>query len=78
MPDEHYEAGEHVPSSLTAHTAPDDLRFTTAVDVYAGYGSQWHVYPVEAVESRSEILTEPPEHLDTDVSLYTLPYEQLR
>ncbi|PYZ03239.1 hypothetical protein C8039_06550 [Halogeometricum sp. wsp3] len=49
-----YASGEHVPSSLTAHTAPDDLRFTTAVDVYAGYGSQWHVYPVESVVSKRD------------------------
>lgn len=78
MPDKRYDAGAEVPPLLAAEATPDGLCFATPVDVYIGYGSQRHVYPRDSVEKREEILTGSLAYLDDTVSLYTVPYENLR
>ncbi|WP_396611645.1 hypothetical protein ACH9L7_15830 [Haloferax sp. S1W] len=84
MVETEYDVGEPVPVEICPEADDGvDLRFAVPVEVYRGYGTAKHVYPVERVEGVDALFTLNAE-IDSDVpvaddvQLYSVPHDELR
>ncbi|RDZ63957.1 hypothetical protein C5B90_12670 [Haloferax sp. Atlit-12N] len=96
MAKERYDAGETVPSTIctvadddegmtfgaTVEVDEGEVAFAVPVEVYHGYGSAKHIYPLEQVEDVSDLFVTKSHFEEVsiaeNVQLYTMPHESLR
>ncbi|RDZ44967.1 hypothetical protein C5B91_08505 [Haloferax sp. Atlit-10N] len=96
MAKERYDAGETVPSNIctiaddedgltsgaTVEVDEGEVAFAVPVEVYHGYGSAKHIYPVEQVEDVSDLFATESHFEEVSIAesvqLYTMPHESLR
>ncbi|ELK55676.1 MULTISPECIES: hypothetical protein [Haloferax] len=96
MVKEIYDAGDTVPSTICTVVDEDDeltfgatvevdegeIAFAVPVEVYHGYGSAKHIYPIEQVDSVSDLFVTESHFEEVsiadNVQLYTMPHEALR
>ncbi|WP_042663341.1 hypothetical protein [Haloferax sp. ATB1] len=96
MAKEIYDAGEVVPSSIctvdddedgltfgsTVEVDEGEVAFAVPVEVYRGYGSAKHIYPLTRVDDVSDLFVTQRQFEEVsiaeNVQLYTMPHESLR